>query len=146
MNRHPQWPERLHELVAEHFDKPYRWGEHDCLLFLGKAIEAVTGEDRHSAHRGEYKSQASAFRRLHKLGHDSPESFLNALLEQKPVGFAQRGDIVMGAEGIPMLCLGGFAVCIGDRGDGTEGMFRVPRASWVKAWAVGEHHSSWPDE
>jgi hypothetical protein len=41
-----------------------------------------------------------------------------------------------------MLCMGAFALSVAE---GTTGMVRVPREQWVKAWAVGEHHSSWPD-
>lgn len=141
MNRHSQWDARLVSTVRDHFDKPHRWGEHDCLLWCAKAVEAVTGEDHAAEHRGKYDSFAKAYRHLSTLGFDSPEAFLDSLFEEKPVGFAARGDLVLGANGIPMVCMGRFALCVGEDGE-REGLFRVPRSDWVKAWAVGEHHSS----
>src|SRR5207245_2693359 len=131
-------------LVTEVTDLPYRWGEHDCMLFVGKVIYAVTGEDVGEKHREQYSNEIGAYRYLKKLGHDGPESFLDELLEQKPVGFAQRGDIVLRDDGIPALCMGSFALMVGQQDD-RDGLFKVPRSDWVKAWAVGDHHSSWPE-
>jgi hypothetical protein len=144
MNRHPQWEQRLVELVEKRRFTPYEWGRHDCLLFAGEVVKAITGKDHARKHRGKYKSHASAYSYLKSIGHDSAESFLDGMFDEKPVGFAQRGDIVMEADGIPMLCMGAYALSVGQEGN-TEGLVGVPRERWVKAWAVGDHHSSWPD-
>lgn len=142
MNRHPQWEERLIALVTKRMATPYAWGEHDCLLFAAEAVKALTGKDHARKHRGKYDSFASAYAYLRTLGHDSPEAMLDSLLDVKPVGFAHRGDIVMADDGIPALCMGAFALSVGQEGN-REGLVRVQRTDWVKAWAVGEHHSSW---
>lgn len=136
MGRHPQWEARLHAFIEKHMPKPYEWGSHDCLMFAAGVAKAVTGKDHARGHRGKYQSQASAYRYLKdKLGADSPEALLDKLFSQKPVGFAQRGDLVMTDDGIPALCMGAFALSVGQEGN-REGLVRVPRADWVKAWAL----------
>ena len=136
MARHPQWEARLTALVAEKRFAPYAYGHHDCMLWPAAVAKAVTGKDHGRGHRGKYKSAASASRYLRSLGHDTPESYLDSLFDEKPVGFAQRGDLVLAADGIPAVCMGGFGLSVGQEGN-TEGLVRVPRSDWVKAWRVG---------
>jgi hypothetical protein len=133
--RHPQWEARLNAVVAKHMRTPHCFGKHDCILWPLAAAQAVTGKDHARGHRGKYKSFASAYAYLSKLGHDSPEAALDSLFEEKPPGFAHRGDLVMTADGIPALCMGGFAFCVGQEGS-TEGLLMVPRSAWAKAWKV----------
>jgi hypothetical protein len=140
MNRRGDWEPRLASFVEKRREQPYTYGKNDCLLALADAVKAVTGKDYGRGHRGKYKSAASASRYLRKLGHDSPESYLDSLFTEKLPSFAQRGDIVLADDGIPALCMGGFALSVGSEGD-REGLVRIPRERWVKAWAVGEHHS-----
>lgn len=125
------WDARLCALVARMKDAPYDPSRHDCLLWPAAAVKAVTGKDHGRGHRGKYRSQASAYRYLQTLGHDSPEAFLDSLFEQKPVGFARRGEIVLASDGIPAVCMGGFALSAGP-----EGLVRVARSDWVKCWSV----------
>lgn len=147
--RHAQWEERLHTLITANLDREHVYGRWDCLLGLAaETVQAVTGEDFARGHRGKYKSQASAVRYLKGLGFRSPAAMLDSLLEQKPIGFAGRGDLVLcpgSALGqpwdIPGVCMGDFALVIGTDGE-REGLHRIPRALWLKAWAVGDHHST----
>jgi hypothetical protein len=37
---------------------------------------------------------------------------------------------------LPAICMGDFALFIATDGE-TEGLARVPRALWLKAWSVG---------
>jgi hypothetical protein len=148
MERHPQWEARLHGLVSENLNRPYAWGEWDCLMLSADVAKAVTGKDHARGHRGKYKSHASAYSYLKRtFGVMSPEALLDKLFPQKNVGFAQRGDLVlcrvdkMGDElapgDVPGVCLGAFALVAGE-----DGLRRIPRGErWLKAWAVGEHHS-----
>lgn len=137
--RHPNWPERLHDYIAAAHDRPHQYGQHDCLLHAAAVAEAVTGKDHAKKHRGKYKSQTTAVRHLKKLGFDSPEALIDSILEEKPIGFAQRGDLVLvpGNDGdwaIPAVCIGGDALAICT--DGTrDGLFRIPRDQWLKAWS-----------
>jgi len=140
MSRHPQWEARLADFVAENMARPYAWGSWDCVLFAADAVKAITGEDHGRGHRRKYKNSVGAFRYLKELGFDSPEALIDSVLEEKPVGFAGRGDLVLTEDGIPALSMGAFALSVGQEGN-HEGLVRVPREQWVKAWAVGEHHS-----
>lgn len=139
--RHPQWEQRLLDLVAAAVARPYAYSHWDCLLMPAAMVRAVTGKDFGRGHRGKYRSAASASRYLRKLGFDSPEAMLDSLFPQKPIGFAQRGDLVLAADGVPGVCMGDFALSVGE---GEAGMVRVPRADWIKAWAIGEQHCDPP--
>lgn len=152
MTRHPQWEARLHEFVAARHGKPYAWGKHDCLMLAADAVKAVTGKDHARGHRGKYNSHAKAYRYLKQaFGVESPEGLLDKLFPQKRVGFAGVGDLVLchvdAAEGESAIGAGdvpGIVVAPGDVAlvAGEHGLQRVPRCErWLKAWAVGEHHS-----
>jgi hypothetical protein len=149
--RHPQWEQRLHEFVLANIARPYVWSQHDCLIFAANVAKAVIGKDFAKGHRGKYKSHASAYSYLRKaFGVKSPEALLDTLFPRKAVGFAGIGDLVLcrvdlaeGADGaptvadLPGLCMGAFALIAGE-----TGLIKVPRGDrWLKAWAVGEHHS-----
>lgn len=136
MERRGDWDARGAAFIASVRSKPHAYGSHDCLMFLAGAIQAVTGEDLARGHRGKYKSAASASRYLRSLGFETPEAFLDSILEQKPHGHAQRFDVVLASDGIPALCMGAFALSVGEEG-GAEGLVKVPRSDWRKAWRVG---------
>lgn len=134
MSRHPKWDARLAECVSRCRRKPYTPSHHDCLLWPAEAVKAVTGKDHGRGHRGKYKSTATAYRYLQSLGFKSPEAYLDSLFETKPVGFAQRGDLVLvhtESGDNPGVCMGSFVLVAGE----TE-LLRAPRALWLKAWAV----------
>lgn len=142
-SRLPGWDTRLHELIAANMDRPHEPGQWDCLLFPAASVEAVTGADHGSAHRGKYRSIAGAYRHLQRMGFESSEALLDNLFDEKPIGFAQRGDLVLCRTPTgdnPGVCMGDFALVVGADGE-RDGLVRVSRADWLKAWAVGEHHS-----
>jgi hypothetical protein len=137
------WEQRLHDLVSERLLQPYDPSRHDCLMWPADAVKAVTGKDFGKGHRGKYKSTATGYRHLQKMGFASPEALLNSKFDEKPVGYAGRGDLVLvEVEGqrIPAVVIGHHALAIFEAGE-FEGLARIDRALWVKAWAVGEHHS-----
>jgi hypothetical protein len=151
LNRHPQWEARLHEYVTANIARPHTFGEHDCLIFPADAVKAVTGKDFARGHRGKYKSLATSYRYLkEKFGVERPEQLLDTLFREKKVGFAGVGDLVLcrvvgeGTDGPAVGDVPGLVVAPGDVAlvAGEHGFERVPRGDrWVKAWAVGEHHS-----
>ena len=130
------WDSRLSALVREKRKAPHAFGSWDCLLWPAAAVKAVTGKDFGRGHRGKYKSLASAYRHLQDMGFASPEALLDSLFEQKSVGFAQKGDLVLASDGIPAVCVGAFALSVGREG-GREGFVKVQRSDWVKSWRVG---------
>lgn len=143
MNRHPKWEPRLTAFVEAARARPYAYGQWDCVLLCAGAVKAVTGKDPARGHRGKYRSPASAVRYLRSLGFDHPEQLIDSQLAPKPVGFAQRGDLVLcrtPSGDNPGVCMGDFALVVGQQGE-AEGLVPVPRTLWLKAWAVGDHHS-----
>ena len=143
------WEQRLRAVVDENLRRPYEFGKWDCLLWPAAAVKAVTGRDFGAGHRGKYRSQASAYRYLMKLGFQSPSDLLDGLFERKLPAFAGRGDIVLchtwdGQEN-PGVVVGHFALVVGEielpDGSRFSGLIGVARENWLAAWAVGEHHS-----
>jgi len=113
----------------------YSYGSNDCMLFCAGAVKAQTGQDFARGHRRKYKSAIGAGRYLLSLGFDCPADMIASLLEEKPVAFAQRGDIVLirddAGQEIPGVCYGEIALILVE-----DGLGRVPRDRWLKAWAV----------
>lgn len=136
MSRHPQWERRLTALVQRKMRSPYVWGSHDCLIWSADVAKAITGKDHARGHRSKYRSHASAYVYLkRKFGVDSAEALLDNLFDEKPASFAHRGDLVLADDGIPAVCMGAFALSVGSEGN-HEGLVKVPRSAWVKAWAL----------
>lgn len=136
--RRSDWDSRLSALVREQRKVPHKFGSWDCLLWPAAAVKATTGKDFGRGHRGKYKSLASAYVHLKKMGHESPEALLDSLFEQKPIGFAQKGDLVLcradnGEQ--PGVCFGAFALVVGEEGT-KQGLIRLSRDRWLKAWAI----------
>ena len=132
--RHPQWEARVNALINRRKQTPYTPARHDCLFWPADVVKAVTGKDFGRGHRGKYKSTATGYRYLKEaFGVETPEALLDSLFDEKPVGFAGRGDIVLAADGIPAVCMGAFAFSVGE----ASGLIGVPRPQWVKAWNVG---------
>lgn len=142
MRRRKDWERRLSSYFASVHEKPHSYGHNDCLLHPANAVRAITGHDYGRGHRGKYKSPATAVLYLHSIGFDSPEAMIDSLFEKTPIGFAQRGDLILvpGNDlpgwAIPGVCDGAVALVVADDGE-REGLFRVPRAEWLKAWKVG---------
>ena len=138
--RRGDWEARLTAFLASARGRPHDYGRHDCLLFAAGAVDAQTGHDYARGFRGRYRSERGAARLLRRLGHRRPEQLIDALLPQIPIGFAQRGDIVLDGEGIPGICVGGEALFVGAGEDGAvpeRGFAVLPRGEWRRAWAVG---------
>lgn len=135
MERLSDWEPRLVAYIASALSLPHAYGSHDCLLHCAAAVNALTGKDLARGHRGKYRSAASAAVYLKSLGFDSPAAMIDSLLPEKSVSMAGRGDIVLDSDGIPGVVIGGDALMVG-MGEGAEGLVRVPRSDWAKAWAV----------
>lgn len=45
VKRFEDWSKRLSAFLTEHREKPFSYGENDCLQFAGKAVKALTGDD-----------------------------------------------------------------------------------------------------
>lgn len=134
--RLPGWEDALADYLAEVRDRPHSYATHHCLLFVAGAVKAETGVDLAAGHRRKFKTQAGSVRYLRSLGFRSAEAFVDSLLPEVAPAFAHRGDVVIGEDGIPGLCMGDHALFVSEAGLG-----RAPLGHWVKAWRVGEDRS-----
>lgn len=91
LQRLPDWPERLIEFIEARRTRAFSWGSNDCALFAADAVLSMTGVDLGAEWRG-YKSKRKAASIINKIG--GMRAFA-ASLQEKQVGFAQRGDIVL---------------------------------------------------
>jgi hypothetical protein len=134
--RLPDWEARLSAYLEPLlFSARFAWGVCDCAIFSADAVRAMTGHDCAAAFRGRYSTSRGSARALNRFGAGSLKATLDSLLPAKPVGFAQRGDVVM-HDGAAGICMGAFAFFVG-QSDDQEGLVRVARAEWSHAWGVG---------
>lgn len=135
MIRRDDWEPRLAEYLADCTDAKFQWGKMDCALFAAGAVLAMTGSDPAAAFRGRYRSCAGSVRALRLYGQGTLEATIDALFPEKPIGFAQRGDLVL-HDGAVGVCVGADAVFVGQEGE-RAGLVRVERRAWLRAWGVG---------
>lgn len=125
------WDVRLAEEIEAARDKPFVYGEHDCLTWAFKVRAALTGTDESVIWAWRYKTELGAARLLKREGLDHLIDVGMALLG-KPlpsVLFAQRGDIVFReAYGV---CIGAQALYVGP-----EGLRALPLETADFAWRV----------
>lgn len=125
------WETPLAAYLSKAAGEPYRYGRNDCLLHVASAAGAMTGEDPGKPHRGKYKTEAGAARRLRRFGAKSPARMMDLHFERTEPAFAQRGDAVAGEDGIPGICIGATAVFVGE-----SGFIETPLAEWRYAWKI----------
>lgn len=125
------WDTRLAEYIASKRHEPFAYGKNDCCYFCFGAVIAATGEDRMAEFRGKYRTLAGSLRALRDIGAGDLESTMNAKFDPMPVSHARRGDIVL-FDGSIGIVAGSFAWFVSD-----DGLERVPREYWEKAWANG---------
>ena len=141
--RFPDWERRLHDFIAVNADRPFQWGEWDCALFATACAAALTGVDAAEAYRGTYSTRKGSAEALRRLGQGTLLQTVNANFEPKPVGLAQRGDLVW-CDGSLGVCMGTVGLFVGEErlAEKTgvlmrEGLIAIPRHQWVRAWTVG---------
>lgn len=139
--RLPDWEQRLAAYLDEVRTTPFRYGRHDCALYAAGAVLAMTGSDLADAYRGRYRSVAGSIRLLRTQGQGTLEATVDALFTERAVGFARRGDLAMHGGSLGVV-IGADAMFItetqaDDHRVVGQGLERVPRALWDKAWAVG---------
>lgn len=142
MTRLPDWEQRLGEFMAANRDRPFAWGEWDCILMACAAAEAITGHDAAADFRGRYSDAAGARQALRDIGAGALLRTVDREFNRKPVGRAQRGDLIW-RDGCVGVCLGSTAAFITEPGllekhgvPRLGNLVLLPRPLWQKAWAV----------
>lgn len=143
MTRLPDWEQRLHDFISANRTRAFAWGEWDCALFAASAVEAMTGFDfgRPFRARG-YTDARGAALALREVGAGTLLKTVDSHFARKPVGLAGRGDIVMAGTALG-ICDGPHAWFVGEEqladmigAPQFEGLIRLPRRCWAKAWGV----------
>ena len=134
IKRRDDWPQILAAELERLQDAPFSWGTHDCGLFAGNMVLALTGTDVVADLRGRWDDAMGAMREVEQCG--GIESMAAARLGPPRDGplYAQRGDVVLAdlEHGATLgVCEGAHAVFVGE-----HGLVRVPIALVRVAWAV----------
>ena len=124
------WENQLTEYIASKRNQPFEYGSNDCAHFVAGAVQAMTGEDPMPEMRGQYDSEFGSLRVLKEIGEGDLESTMDAKFNAIEIGLAQRGDIAF-FDGSIGVVMGSFAWFVSD-----DGLERVPRSMWDKAWSV----------
>ena len=127
------WQSVFARTIEEHRHRPFRWGEHDCVLFAADVVKALTGVDHASPFRGLYDSPAQAMRIAARYGglRGAVCTFLGQEINPK---FAQRGDVVLMKNGGRLVlgaCVGAKCVCPGE-----TGLVFLKMRDAIAAWKV----------
>lgn len=88
------WELRLSNYIKSVKDKPFKWGENDCILFSAKAHEAIYLEDCYSKYLP-YSSEEEAQEILKKNGGFEKIIGSNLGKPHKNILKAKRGDLVL---------------------------------------------------
>jgi hypothetical protein len=91
-------------------------------------VEALTGVDPVPEYRGAY---STALQSARVLDGKTMEEVLDSKFDEVPIGFAQRGDLVLVDDCVGVVA-GDYAWFVSD-----VGLERVKRGLWEKTWGVG---------
>lgn len=137
VRRREDWPERLAETVAAARHAPYRLGEHDCLRFSCRCVEAMTGVDYWPRFAG-YRTHRQALVAIARIAPTLGAAVTAVLgLPEQPPALARRGDLMLyqdaGGEHLG-ICVGGDVAVLGP-----EGLAFVPidHAGLRHCWGIG---------
>lgn len=131
MERISNWEQAFSDYIENKRNEPFQYGINDCCTFVFGAIEAITGMDKMPEFRGKYDSSIAAAKALREIGFGTLEATVDSKLPVVEIGKAQRGDVAM-FDGSLGIVAGSFAWFVSD-----DGLERVPREDWAKAWSVG---------
>lgn len=121
---------------------PYEWAKNDCCSFVCDAIHVMTGTDTYADFRGTYTDEASAITAMQTITGTTDKTGMVEFMTHKfemeeiPVPFAQRGDVVL-------LSVGEFSLAVvgldGIKAVGLteKGLLKLPLSLAVRAWKVG---------
>ena len=121
--------DQLQEYLDSVRHVPFKWGEHDCAVFVSKWVDLVRGNTLASDHIGAIGCvSALQFRRMQR---SSPlaarvREALGAPTEDVP----QRGDVVMVNAPTPTLAIAIPPIAIGVGKSGLQPVPLMPVATW----------------
>jgi len=139
LQRLPDWRLRLGQIIESARELEFEWGIFDCALHVSNCVRAMTGVDPAANYRDTYFDEAGAAQIYGTSFADFIASQAAALgLQEVPVTFARRGDVVLVDNNTAQGCVGvvsmdpRFVSCAAD-----TGLVLVPIVRWKRAWQVG---------
>ena len=134
VTRFDDWVPRLSAYIADRQNMDFEWAVHDCMAFVAKCVEALTGTDFFQDF-SDYTDEASAKVMLENNG--GPFGIINTCLGMgsKDILSAGRGDVVV--VDMPEGLTGGI---VDDSGQfitliSPEGLRRVPLDQAIRVWS-----------
>lgn len=141
MQRKEDWQTRLSVYLAESRAAEFRYGAHDCCLFVCGAVEAMTGADVAAPFRGQYRSRRTAYAAVAAYaGSASIAAVAEKVaaahgMTEIPVRLAGRGDVVLLMRGrdfsLGLVGLDG-RICAA----AAHGFTNAPLSLATRAWRV----------
>lgn len=133
MARLPDWRTRLLTFLAWTADKPFRPGQHDCILFAGGARAAVSGTNPMAGWKGRYSSIEGGLALARSHGCDDPFAYVVDGLEEIHPSLARAGDLALIFEpgsSVPAMGVvqGGWIYVLGLRGHNLVPLLQADRA------------------
>jgi len=133
MVRKENWPLELSAFLKEKYSEPFKWGENDCMLFVSKCVEKLTGVNFYNEYLG-YDTEAGAKEVLKK--NNGVIGIINKCLgdgSKNPLT-AKRGDIAIVK--MPEITAG----IVDDTGQNIavvnkNGIYRLPIKSAMRVWS-----------
>lgn len=102
----------LPDYITAHLGRPFKWGEHDCVLFAVGWLEISTGRDYLSP----YKPWSTALEAARKVADAGGlDALFNAHLTPINPNFAVDGDLAI-IRGTAHIFSGPHVVSVGDGG------------------------------
>jgi hypothetical protein len=95
VTRSDNWPDLLAAYLKERKHMPFEWGVNDCMAFVAKGVEALTGEDFFALYN-DYHDEESAKVMLENNG--GPSGIIATCLGHngtRNILTAKRGDVVI---------------------------------------------------
>lgn len=136
MNRFDDWQTRLTDYINSIVRKPFNWGEHDCFIFAGQCVKAMTGNNYIDEMVGKYHDAESSLEYAKSIGVRNHIEFISRRFKSRPsVLNMMRGDVAV----IPALqsdyalgiCQGSKVYTVGE-----SGLYMVCASQAKKAFAV----------
>lgn len=132
--RSPDWQLKFADATREAHSKRFKWGEHDCCLWVADCVLAITGKDFAVTWRGKYSDEQGAYE-LIKSG-ESLTKMVSSVLGLEPVhpNFGNVGDVALvftGGKEALAIC-NGSSVLIPSR----TRMVSLPMTSVKKIWKI----------
>lgn len=126
------WQPRLVSYLRSISNTPFKWGEHDCFIFTGECVKAMTGNDYVDSVKGKYTNADKANELAKQHGFKSHFHYIGKTFPARPSRLhAQRGDIILAKGGVLGICQGAVIYAAGD-----NGLVAIPATETKKAFEV----------